>query len=230
MDPTIHGDVVRGTTAVSQGENISTLYIEDENGRSVDGHRLTEIRKLARKVWNKFADIGQAPPTWGKANVNFTTEYRREMRHHFPELRLCENDWKAELLATENYPSWYNNHHRNSKIKKEDGSSTQLDKKKKRSLNQNADDVDQAAKKQKTATALRDVATIDGTSSGARIVEINGEVATVGVVNLDDDDKPVDKPVESRTLKVCNLGMLVVRAAANITALLCAIKLSNPLS
>ena len=86
MDPTNHGDVVRGKTAVSQGENISTLYIEDENGRSVDGHRLTEIRKLAQKVWNKFADIGQAPPTWGKANVNFTTEYRREMCHHFPEL------------------------------------------------------------------------------------------------------------------------------------------------
>src|ERR1700720_3938269 len=78
------------------------------------------------------------------------------MCHHFPKLRLCENDWKVELLATENYPSWYNNHHCNSKIKREDGSSTQLDNKKKMSLNQNVDNVKQAAKKPKTATALKD--------------------------------------------------------------------------
>src|ERR1700720_4603547 len=66
MDHTNHGNVAQGKTAVSQGKNISTLYIEDENSHSVDGHRLTEICKLAQKVWNKFANIGQAPPTWVK--------------------------------------------------------------------------------------------------------------------------------------------------------------------
>ena len=28
----------------------------------------------------------------------------------FPELRLCEPDWKAEQIAIENYPSWHQNH------------------------------------------------------------------------------------------------------------------------
>lgn len=32
------------------------------------------------------------------------------MRQHFPELRLCENDWKADQIASDNYPSWRAHH------------------------------------------------------------------------------------------------------------------------
>jgi hypothetical protein len=33
--------------------------------------------------------------------------YRREMYLFFPELQLCEHDWKVNRLATETYSSWY---------------------------------------------------------------------------------------------------------------------------
>lgn len=33
--------------------------------------------------------------------------YRKEMYSFFPELRLCELDWKVNRLATETYSSWY---------------------------------------------------------------------------------------------------------------------------
>lgn len=208
-DPTTNGDVVRGKTAVSQGENISTLYIEDEHGNPVDGHRLTDIRKVARRIWNKFADVGQAPPTWGKANMNFTNEYRREMGRHFPELRLCENDWKSELLAIENYPSWYNNHCR-PKVKKEEGSSTRPDKKK-RTPNHNTGEDDQAAKKQRVdlTPEVAGEVPIRGASSSMGSSEapsVNEKAPCHGVTNLD-----LEVLAEPRQpiFKVCNVVMPV---------------------
>ena len=31
------------------------------------------------------------------------------MGSHFPELRLCDLNWKAEQIATNHYPSYFNN-------------------------------------------------------------------------------------------------------------------------
>jgi hypothetical protein len=183
-DPASNGATVRGKTAVSQGENISTLYIEDENGHPVDGHRLTAIRKVARAIWNKFADIGQAPTTWGKANSTFITEYRREMRHQFPELRLCENDWKSELLATENYPSWYSNQCR---AKGNTERSSRSDKGKKRPPNQATDEADQAVKKQRIEQLPECVTAevgIHGASSSVGLQVASG----TGVVESNDEN------------------------------------------
>ena len=157
-DPTKDNITVRGRTAVAQGENISTLYIEDENGEPVDGERLTAIRKLARSIWTKFADLGQAPKTWGRANLSLINEYRMELRRQFPEFRFCENHWKADLLATENYPSWHQNHCRRLKA---EGA-------KKRAPNQSMDMGSQVPKKQKVDPTPEDVELApSGTSKSA---------------------------------------------------------------
>ena len=47
------------------------------------------------------------PPTWGKADVNMVQGYHSEMCRQFPELKLCKSNWKADQIATDNYPSWY---------------------------------------------------------------------------------------------------------------------------
>jgi hypothetical protein len=36
-----------GKTRVSHGENVSSLYLEDEKGNPITGHKLTEMRALA---------------------------------------------------------------------------------------------------------------------------------------------------------------------------------------
>jgi hypothetical protein len=82
-------------------------YIEDEHGQIIDGHRASEMRKIACSVWVALANAGQAPTKWSQADIVSAEAYRREMRQHFPELCLCENNWKADLIASENYPSWY---------------------------------------------------------------------------------------------------------------------------
>jgi len=188
-DPTSNVNAVRGKTAVSQGENVATLYVEDENGQPVDGHRLTSIRQLARKIWNKFADIGQAPPSWGKANMNFTNEYRREMCRQFPEFRLCENNWKAELLATENYSSWYSNRF-GSKAKKD---SYRTEKRKKGSPTRG--EVDLTIKKQKVMPISSEGgSTLNGNGNpengaSGRVASSSAQpdVASVHIINLGDE-------------------------------------------
>lgn len=162
---------MRGKAAVAQGENLSTLYIEDENGEPVGGERLSAIRKLCRSIWTKFADLKQAPKTWGRANLSLTNEYRMELRRQFPEFRLCENHWKADLLATENYPSWHQNH-----CRKSEGASS--GRQKKRLPNQNTDEAGQVAKKQKVEPILKDAETAPSRTSNS--AGTDGETASGG--------------------------------------------------
>jgi hypothetical protein len=87
----------------SQGENVTMRFVEDENGNIVDGFRATAIRKFSREIWSGLGNIGKAPKTWGKVDAKVAAEYRSEMGRKFPELRLCEGNWKADHIATLNY-------------------------------------------------------------------------------------------------------------------------------
>ena len=113
---------VRGKTLMSKGINKNAKYIEDANGESVDGWRLRDIRAHARAIWASFQTVSCAPSTWGRANMEVAYAFRREMRTKFPEFAFCENDWKADQLATDHYPSWYSNHIKGIQIKEEPNS------------------------------------------------------------------------------------------------------------
>ena len=113
------GEVVRGKTLMSKGINRTAKYIEGADGEPVDGYKVRDIRSHAWAIWANFQTVGRAPPTWGRADAEIAHVFRREMRSKFSEFTLCDNDWKADLLATEHYPSWYNNHIRVDNIKAE---------------------------------------------------------------------------------------------------------------
>ncbi|KAJ7431863.1 hypothetical protein FB451DRAFT_1484655 [Mycena latifolia] len=100
----------RGGTLISQGINTTGRYIEDENGKTIDGLRLGAIYKLAAAIWFGLVKSGKAPRTWGQASLDVTTLYNDEMCRQFPELHLCADNWKAQQVATQNYPSWYKTH------------------------------------------------------------------------------------------------------------------------
>jgi hypothetical protein len=113
------GEVIRGKALMSKGINKTAKYIEGVDGEPVDGYKVRDIRSHARAIWANFQTVARAPPTWGRADAEIINVFRREMRSKFFEFSLCDNDWKADLLATENYPSWYNNHIRTDDIKAE---------------------------------------------------------------------------------------------------------------
>jgi hypothetical protein len=104
---------------MSKGINKNSKYIKGTDGKPVDGWKLRDIRAHAQAIWTSFQAVGRAPPTWGKADVEVTSAFHREMYTKFPEFAYCENDWKADQLATEHYPSWYSNHIKGIEIKED---------------------------------------------------------------------------------------------------------------
>lgn len=87
----------------------------------MDGFRLRDLCSHARVIWTRFQQVGHAPSTWGRTDAETVQVYHRKMCTKFPELGLCENDWKADQLATENYPFWFSNHVKGIEIKSEQG-------------------------------------------------------------------------------------------------------------
>jgi hypothetical protein len=100
---------LRGKTRISQGLNVNMRYVEDESGITVEGNLAAAMRALARSNWVKFAltNPNAEPSSWGLARADFRREYLRQMSAMFVELRLCDADWKADQIATDNYPSWH---------------------------------------------------------------------------------------------------------------------------
>jgi hypothetical protein len=107
----------RGRTLVSRGINKTAKYIEDANGNAVDGYQLKDMLTHMRSIWSGLLLVNRAPATWGKADVDILRHFHCEMRVKFSEFAFCENDWKADYLASTHYPSWYSNHVRGVMIK-----------------------------------------------------------------------------------------------------------------
>lgn len=97
-----------------------TWYVEDNCGNSVDGDTVDSMRAYAWLIWQYLLNSQMAPSTWADINVVVHNYYEHHMTKRFPELGYGANNWKAHMLATDNYPSWYGKHvGRNVKVKSE---------------------------------------------------------------------------------------------------------------
>ena len=98
---------IKGKKRRAAGINVNCGFVEDENGIPVDGYRISAISSRLRETWRECHVKGIAPPTWGKGTATFRDFVRLQIYHHSPELRLCEDHWKLDMIATTNYPGWY---------------------------------------------------------------------------------------------------------------------------
>ncbi|KAJ6586697.1 hypothetical protein B0H10DRAFT_2234221 [Mycena sp. CBHHK59/15] len=113
-----YGPKPRGSSRAAQGINVAMRYVEDANGVVVNGFRATEIRGLATKLFALLAANGAAPASWNKGSLELQSKFSAEICRKFPEMGLCENDWKVQHMATRMYSSWYRTH-TNSQVKLE---------------------------------------------------------------------------------------------------------------
>ncbi|KAF8127107.1 hypothetical protein K438DRAFT_1949111 [Mycena galopus ATCC 62051] len=65
------------------------------------------MRDEARRIWNSLGKKGQTPERWGDADLVVRSYYAGEMRRFFPELHLCELDYKSHRIAINIYPAWH---------------------------------------------------------------------------------------------------------------------------
>lgn len=96
----------RGQGRSRAGINVSMCYIQDKDGRVIDGHRAREIRIHARAVFVGFAMQGKQFASWGDADAASRKTFYSEMGTRFEELRYCDLDWKAEQIAIDTFPGW----------------------------------------------------------------------------------------------------------------------------
>ncbi|KJA14337.1 hypothetical protein HYPSUDRAFT_208793 [Hypholoma sublateritium FD-334 SS-4] len=100
----------RGKGRASQGQNVKMRYLQHENGDIIDGWRASDIRRYARSIFVGFALQGKTFSSWVEGvDAGSRTTFYRDMVARFPEVGLCELDWKSEQIASEIYSQWRSN-------------------------------------------------------------------------------------------------------------------------
>lgn len=99
-----------GLVTSEETNNTMTWYVETEEGEPVNGETAEAIRLYARAIWQSLVCRNIAPSTWADANLEAQTYYEHHMCRRFPQLSYGANNWKAHMIATENYSSWYGKH------------------------------------------------------------------------------------------------------------------------
>ena len=111
----------RGGERSLKGENVMMLFLQNKDGTPVNGIEAAYIRDFTRAIWRGLYLRGMAPETWGDASLDVKNDYIFEMEKKWEVLRYCENNWKANTIATLIYSQWY--HVFDSKMRKRFGTS-----------------------------------------------------------------------------------------------------------
>jgi hypothetical protein len=99
-------------------------YLQHEDGNVIDGWRASNIRRYARSIFVGFALQGKVFQSWVEGvDAASRTSYYRDMVARFPEVGLCELDWKIEQIASENYSQWRSNWTSKQEVEKTKGKS-----------------------------------------------------------------------------------------------------------
>ncbi|KAJ7300796.1 hypothetical protein DFH08DRAFT_979327 [Mycena albidolilacea] len=91
---------------VKDDVNVMFWYIQDKDGKTVSGKHVKAMRAHARHIWSHLLSINKLPDKWSNATSVVQNYYAGEMRRPFPELQLCDLDYKSHRITTEIFPGW----------------------------------------------------------------------------------------------------------------------------
>ncbi|KAJ7783930.1 hypothetical protein DFH07DRAFT_764299 [Mycena maculata] len=187
------GPQPRGSTRASQGINVTMLYVTSAEGIAIDGFRAGNIRGLAIKLFVGMAARGVAPLTWTQGSLQGQRAFSAEICKHYPEMALCDNDWKVQKMAKNMYSSWHKGNVRNSIKLEADNSVPPLKGKKKRSLDSD-DAVESDRKRTKDISA----------PAGMPFIDNSTVIVTVIPDGKEDAETPVAAEASSAPLQIIN--------------------------
>jgi hypothetical protein len=78
----------------------------NKHGIGVNGYQAENICKTCRAIFISLNKGGSALKTWSQARYDAIQYYRQEMYRSFPDLCLCDDDWKVNQLAINEYPGF----------------------------------------------------------------------------------------------------------------------------
>ncbi|KAJ7463091.1 hypothetical protein B0H11DRAFT_2310327 [Mycena galericulata] len=115
-------DKDRGRTSISDrpvASKNSLLFITAQDGRSPTTERMSEARSCTSSLYFELKAENLLPTTWTQATHSVKNRFRAVVESEVPELRLCDNHWKADKLASITFSSWCGTHRKDMKIKSE---------------------------------------------------------------------------------------------------------------
>ncbi|KAJ7436965.1 hypothetical protein B0H11DRAFT_2294578 [Mycena galericulata] len=112
----------RGLTSISDRpvtSKNSLLFITTEDGRSPTPDRMSQARRCTSALYFELKKENLLPGTWTQAMHSVKNRFRAVVESEIPELRLCDNHWKADKLASITFSSWCGTHRKDTRIKSE---------------------------------------------------------------------------------------------------------------
>ncbi|KAG2111473.1 hypothetical protein DEU56DRAFT_762179 [Suillus clintonianus] len=78
----------------------SAPFLEDGHGDALTSASVDAIRRTMRRLFEMMASKDIAPPSWGRLSEHAYLLFHIGVGTTHPELRLCSNDWKANIRKT----------------------------------------------------------------------------------------------------------------------------------
>lgn len=98
----------KGRPPKAEAKNVAFRFLQDEDGNELPYEDLEQIRADAKVIWSDLCDAnGPIGGPWRKVSPRHQLQFylRIEAKHSI--LRLCDNHYKAESIATCDYTHWY---------------------------------------------------------------------------------------------------------------------------
>ncbi|CDO78077.1 hypothetical protein BN946_scf185020.g3 [Trametes cinnabarina] len=81
-------------------------FLEDINGDQLESSYVHRMCEFCRSFANTMEQRGFTPSTWRDVDLHVAELFYDAMRKKFPEVQLCEGNWKAEHLMSQVYYDW----------------------------------------------------------------------------------------------------------------------------
>ncbi|KAJ6564263.1 hypothetical protein B0H19DRAFT_1258722 [Mycena capillaripes] len=88
------------TISDSEDKEATLGFLEHSNGERFNPDEVESARKRARTLFATMLNKGWAPLTWSQADATATDYFRQDMLGTYPDIGLCANHWKIDLMAT----------------------------------------------------------------------------------------------------------------------------------
>lgn len=93
----------------SETENVSFWFLQYADGTVLTGDEEKKIRADSKKSWRTICDkYGPIGSPWTSISPKHQLEFYIDIEAKHPNLRLCEDHYKAESIAFSDYSHWYN--------------------------------------------------------------------------------------------------------------------------
>lgn len=176
-------------TEANKADQKTCAFVTNQDGTPIPDYRVAQIRFACRSAMSKFEP--NPPETFTKLahNVDLIATFYETIYSQCPELRLCDNNWKAKVIASNLYSDWHRYF-----LRRTSGALVKGTRKR-----TNGDHVSTTSKKQKTGSRSGLEASVPAQSSSTSTSSSLQSPALPGGADIVPSDAPCQPQPDAHT-------------------------------